>query len=46
MNSDAQKFFEENPDEPYWYYSPTLRVVNTRLKPWLKPFVPWPRGKS
>lgn len=43
MNKDAKQFFQDNPDEPYWYYTPTLRVPNPRLKPWeWTPRVPWP----
>ena len=47
MNPDARKFFEENPDEPYWYYTPTLRVPNPKLKPWTWDHaVPWPSNKG
>ncbi|WPH57726.1 hypothetical protein [Mycobacterium phage WXIN] len=43
MNPDAQEFFSKNPDEPYWYYTPTLRVPNPKLKPWLSvPRMAWP----
>lgn len=43
MNEDAKAFFDANPDEPYWYYSPTLRVPNGKLKPWqYVPPMPWP----
>lgn len=43
MNPNAKKFFAEHPTEPYWYYSPTLRVPNPALKPWLnEPRHPWP----
>ena len=43
MNRGAVEFFARNPDEPYWYYSGTLRVPNPALKPWawVEP-VPWP----
>lgn len=40
---DAEEFFVANPNEPYWYYSPTLRVPNPKLNPWTwSPRVPWP----
>lgn len=43
MNEDAKKFFQENPSEPYWYYSDHVRVPNPRLKPWqYVPRIPWP----
>jgi hypothetical protein len=31
VNKDAEKFFQENPGEKYWYYSPGLRVPNPVL---------------
>lgn len=44
MNPDAKKYFEDNPGEYYWYYSPTIRVPNPRIKPWnFKYPVPWPK---
>jgi hypothetical protein len=47
MNDDARAFFVQNPDEPYWYYSATLRVPNPRLKPWLSvPRIPWPKKEQ
>lgn len=43
VNANARAFFDQHPDEPYWYYSPTLRVPNPRVKPWLfVPRTPWP----
>lgn len=43
MNDDAKAHFEANPDEPYWYWTPSLRVPNPRLKPWnWTPRVTWP----
>lgn len=43
MNKDAVEFFARNPDETYWYYSPTLRVANPWLKPWRwAERTPWP----
>ncbi len=46
MNADAAKFFEENPDAEYWYYSPTLRVPRPGLyQPKLKPD-PFPGATS
>lgn len=44
MNPDAEAYFADNPEEPYWYYSPTLRVPNPALKPWTwDPPVPFPK---
>lgn len=44
MNADAKEFFNENPQEPYWYWTSTLRVPNPRLKPWeYRPRTPWPQ---
>ncbi len=45
MNENARKYFEENPEEKYWYYSPTLRVPNPKRKPWLRE-VPWPKKEG
>lgn len=43
MNADAKQFFMEHSDEPYWYYSTTLRVPNPGFKPWNnEPRIPWP----
>lgn len=43
MNTLAEKFFRENPDAEYWYYSDHLRVPNPRFarRPDYKA-APWP----
>jgi hypothetical protein len=39
----AKKYFQENPEAKYFYYSANVRVPNPALKPWLnEPREPWP----